>query len=265
MENNINNNESHFPEKPSSQAPFAVTSENFVSFINKKAEKISSAIYILTNLFEDQEPLKWHLRESGISLLNNGASFVDQSQVPQKEAMETLQSNITEILSKLQVAFFGGLLSEMNFRIFKRELESLSTIIRERLKTQYGGVYLLAEDFFKVEEQTLSLPSAPTNPQKNFYKGQNSIKDNVLNNSRKSSEERNSHKGQNSFESGKHNIRREMIMQYLQRVKEASVKDFAVLIKNCSEKTVQRELLQLVADGVLKKVGERRWSKYSLN
>jgi len=43
-----------------------------------------------------------------------------------------------------------------------------------------------------------------------------------------------------------------------------SVKDFTRVIKDCSEKTIQRELLDLVEKGIVKKEGERRWSRYSL-
>ena len=41
-------------------------------------------------------------------------------------------------------------------------------------------------------------------------------------------------------------------------------KDFSFFVKDCSEKTIQRQLLDLVKEGVLKKDGERRWSRYSL-
>jgi len=44
-----------------------------------------------------------------------------------------------------------------------------------------------------------------------------------------------------------------------------TIKDFTKNIKDCSEKTIQRELLAMVAKGVLKKEGERRWSKYFLS
>ena len=32
----------------------------------------------------------------------------------------------------------------------------------------------------------------------------------------------------------------------------------------CSEKTLQRELVSMIKDDVLKKTGEKRWSRYSL-
>ena len=60
------------------------------------------------------------------------------------------------------------------------------------------------------------------------------------------------------------NRRYEVIINLLKKTKEISVKDVSSIVSDCSEKTIQRELLSLVDKGVLKKEGERRWSKYSL-
>lgn len=58
--------------------------------------------------------------------------------------------------------------------------------------------------------------------------------------------------------------RRATILSLLQHQERISVRDVASVIKDCSEKTLQRELLGLVAQGVLIKEGERRWSMYRL-
>lgn len=58
--------------------------------------------------------------------------------------------------------------------------------------------------------------------------------------------------------------RRAIILSLLQRKDRVNVKDVAQVIKDVSEKTIQRELLALVAQGVLVKEGERRWSTYRL-
>ncbi|MEK6878241.1 MAG: hypothetical protein AABY22_01465 [Nanoarchaeota archaeon] len=50
----------------------------------------------------------------------------------------------------------------------------------------------------------------------------------------------------------------------IKRKKEIMIKDVVGLINDCSEKTIQRELLTLVDEGILKKEGERRWTRYSL-
>ncbi len=43
-----------------------------------------------------------------------------------------------------------------------------------------------------------------------------------------------------------------------------SIKDIAVHVEGCSEKTIQRELNAMVDEGVVRRVGEKRWSKYVL-
>lgn len=43
-----------------------------------------------------------------------------------------------------------------------------------------------------------------------------------------------------------------------------SIKDISMHVLGCSEKTIQRELNNLVDDGSVERVGEKRWSKYVL-
>jgi hypothetical protein len=59
--------------------------------------------------------------------------------------------------------------------------------------------------------------------------------------------------------------RKLQILSLLQKKDRITVKDVAEVITDCSEKTLQRELLHMVETGVLKKEGERRWSTYSLS
>ena len=62
----------------------------------------------------------------------------------------------------------------------------------------------------------------------------------------------------------KKNGRQETILSIIRRKKEVMIKDISPLISGYSEKTIQRELLSMVKDGILKKSGEKRWSRYSL-
>ena len=61
---------------------------------------------------------------------------------------------------------------------------------------------------------------------------------------------------------GLHSERMLQILEHLRRQKSASIKDIATVIKGCSEKTIQRELGILIEEGLVKRVGERRWSVY---
>lgn len=62
------------------------------------------------------------------------------------------------------------------------------------------------------------------------------------------------HKGQKE--------RMSLILEFIKKQKGASIKDITGVIKNCSEKTIQRELSALIRNGLIRKVGERRWSQY---
>ena len=55
--------------------------------------------------------------------------------------------------------------------------------------------------------------------------------------------------------------RRSEILKILSR-SPITIKDISNQILGCSEKTIQRELNSLLEDGVIDRVGEKRWSKY---
>ncbi len=52
------------------------------------------------------------------------------------------------------------------------------------------------------------------------------------------------------------------ILDFLKLNPSSSIKDIAGVVKNCSEKTIQRELAILIEQGLVQKVGERRWTVY---
>ena len=58
--------------------------------------------------------------------------------------------------------------------------------------------------------------------------------------------------------------RKQAIIKFIKDKKQVMVKDISFFIKDYSEKTIQRDLISLVKAGVLKKEGERRWSRYMI-
>lgn len=57
--------------------------------------------------------------------------------------------------------------------------------------------------------------------------------------------------------------RASLILEFVRKHKNVSIKDIARVIKGFSEKTIQRELTALIQQGLVEKRGERRWSVYS--
>jgi len=56
--------------------------------------------------------------------------------------------------------------------------------------------------------------------------------------------------------------RQQRIVDEIKRHGDVSVKDIAKVIRDCSEKTLQRDLIDLINQGKITKKGERRWSRY---
>ena len=54
-------------------------------------------------------------------------------------------------------------------------------------------------------------------------------------------------------------------MSVIKNKENVSIKDISTLIRDVSEKTIQRELISLIDAGVVLRHGERRWSTYSLS
>ena len=59
-------------------------------------------------------------------------------------------------------------------------------------------------------------------------------------------------------------MRKMTILNFIKGHNNTSIKDIVPNIVGCSEKTVQRELLELINEGKILKTGERRWSRYSI-
>ena len=57
--------------------------------------------------------------------------------------------------------------------------------------------------------------------------------------------------------------RRDAVLDLVRKREQASIKDISSVIRDVSEKTIQRELQALMDEGLIVRRGERRWSMYS--
>jgi hypothetical protein len=243
-------------------------------YIHKKSQKLITAIYLVTDFLKDNEPLKWKIRGQGLSLLSYNLSLVNAFTADKKLILDNISSVCLEIISMIEIGYVAGIISSMNFSILKKEFIDLINLIEEKENPKnLGSNYVLSESFLKVEQDLLKDVSE-TQTSNEISKGHNNKgQQNVLNKMSLKSpysnvlnqETRNS----NSVNTGSlrtdKNDRQIVIINTLKKMKEVTIKDLLSVISDCSEKTIQRELLALVAKGVLKKTGERRWSRYSLS
>lgn len=271
----------------------------FLKFIALKSEKLTQATYMVTSFISDSEPIKWRLREnvldllSDTSMLNPGevisGGLSDKTQISplfKLSVLESVLNSVEKITSLLQVAVAGNFVSEMNFSILAKEFINLKEVIKtavnkdsfERLISSESilssGSMLPSESSERNDSSLKNLPttfqhllnrqtgSKDTNLSLNQLKGQIENKGTSFGNLSDKIENRNV---LNKKSSKPKESRKDKILSFLQGKDWTSIKDISDAIDDCSTKTIQRELSDLVQKGVLKKKGDRRWSRYVLS
>lgn len=224
------------------------------NYFSERAKKLTTAIYLVTNLIPQTDPLRQATREMSIKLLSsvglsaNGLSFT--------QIATEVSSLCRKILEMLEIAYFSGYVSEMNFSVLKGEFDVFANEIIGYQSPQAS----LDQESLKVEflKKPLSLNSQTfSRPKGQNRHGQNTAqKQAVLQSPVQQVETK------KPIEVKKES-RRETILSIIKMKGAVGIKDISAVIVDCSEKTVQRELHALVSDGTLKKSGDRRWSVYS--
>ena len=205
-------------------------------FIYKKAERLAKAIHLIAPAFAESVSLRNRIDAIAIGL-------VDAAILPSGAARMALSRELLALSSVLSMARTGGILSAMNAELIARE------------------AHILLQEVAEYEEPRLFLDDAPTLSK--IVKLQN------LN--QKEPKQISSVRG-GSVSGGKGHVkdtksikdRREAVLSVIKNKGKASIKDISTIIRGVSEKTIQRELLALIATGMVLKRGERRWSTYSL-
>ncbi|MSR87722.1 MAG: hypothetical protein EXS69_00955 [Candidatus Zambryskibacteria bacterium] len=209
-----------------------------MSDIFTKTQRISSAMYFVTSFFDDREPLKWRLRTLALDLA--GDMVKDKFNISK------------EILSLFTIAKNTNLISEDNHSILVAELSKLGKEVENPLYQMFFHEVPSGERILPPQNMTGTIKD------KNVMREQGVVKHEVravaLNKPLK----------EFGVVSVKKNSRQGAIIGLLKRKREIMIKDIAPLVTGCSEKTIQRELLAMVADGILRKIGEKRWSRYCL-
>ncbi|MDD5720844.1 MAG: hypothetical protein PHT16_00125 [Candidatus Pacebacteria bacterium] len=262
-----------------------------------KTNKLVTALYMVTDIIDADEPLRNKLRTLGTEIISDINS-----------APSNIIGKISEIMSFLDIASAVNIISPMNCNILKKEFLELDQSIKESVgEVKNLNKQIDLSEFFQdssspfrggFEERFLKNSPHP-NPllvkeRGNLIpKGHTSIgvqrggtllkaiKD--MSNKMpapyeaegfRSGSDKTRFMSNNDFDKLK-NQRRDDILNIIKTIGgNATIKDIKDTAKNspnksnsllsCGEKTLQRELVSMVKDGVLNKTGEKRWSRYFL-
>lgn len=217
-------------------------------YFAKKTERIATAIHMVTSFLPDSEPIKQKLRENSIELIAHVYGGVRE----ETAHMDVLNSIVGETVSLLEVGKVSGLISAMNVEILRKECVGMCEDYKgQNNHASFALDTLLPQTFFGH-----SAPERKAEPE--VRKSPFSLSSRVF------EEKRAPIVQKQPISSDKNTLRKEQILGIIREKGEVNIKDVARVITDCSEKTLQRDLLALVSDGMVKKRGERRWSTYSL-
>lgn len=213
-------------------------------FCYLKAEKIAHVLAVLAERSEVKErDMAFKLGTSAAELPHTLAHFA----AGEVDAAVVV-ADIFSLLSKVRLATTGGFLEKENGSILLSEYQMLA----ERFSQSVHPSPFAALGDFAVPEVTLEeLPPSATLGAPKLHSGTSFGHSN-----------KGQSKGHIKETNKGHSERTQKILDFVRKNKQSSIKDIAAVVKNCSEKTIQRELALLIEEGLVKKVGERRWSVY---
>lgn len=246
MDKKDKNNQSEFNDPFKWKSLGFFSPEEYLLYIFKKTEKITAGLYLVSGLLKDDEPMKWELRDHGMELMSS--SFTASSNVPgdKNAVIQSLFTAALETISLLNVGRISGMISDMNHSLLVSEIDNIVAMLRDRLaENAENAGYVLSENFFKTPDL---FSSGFRSDNRHGYNKVPTPSDNKA----------------HTNTQVKKSQRQDMIVNVLKGQSNLTIKDFSKVIKDCSEKTIQRELIELLKNGVIKKEGERRWSRYSL-
>lgn len=220
-------------------------------YIYKKAERLAKAIHLVAPAFRNSPALRDRMDHVAVGL-------VDAAILPPTSARDALSRELLALSSVLSIGRTGGLLSSMNAELIAREAQMLLQEV-----AAYEEPRLFLDDAPSLAELAKELAAERHAPSARPLRP--APQSNVSRPAPAGTARRAAPKGQDKGHvSDKTNDRREAILSILRSKGPSYIKDVSTVIRDVSEKTIQRELQALAEEGTVIRSGERRWTTYAI-
>lgn len=216
-----------------------VQDESYYKYIFKKTEKIVSVVFYITQTVEINSRSETYVEDILKAGRNVHDAILRSLEVRAHVAEEVIREAAHALIaleSKIRVSQAAGIIAPEVTRVLSNEIDA---VLRGMNK------YLQNTGAFDDMEYTVALAPEPKK-------------------SRPPSVSRSAPAPKSVSQSSSALDRRERIKTVLEAKGEATIKDICEVITDVSSKTIQRELNAMIEDNLVKRQGERRWSKYSV-
>jgi hypothetical protein len=274
--------------------------ENSIShfaYVSDRARRITEALYRVTDLFSDEEPVKWLLRNDAVKIFSRLSALGDNSLSVRVKDIENASQVISRMLHSLELASSGAFISHINFEVLKREYAALKEFLGANTEVllpqpqvdlkdalpmpQITSPYqplpiaecnIASEESVKVLNKNVHEKATPqlevfdedgTNPGKSAPLAVKKITmEAAVAAVREPKKITNI--GIMEQDNEARLARQKKIMDFVKNNGWVGVGDVSVVFaKSISEKTIQRELMAMADAGILRKAGDKRWRRYA--
>ncbi|NCN52810.1 hypothetical protein GW943_03325 [Candidatus Parcubacteria bacterium] len=217
-----------------------ISDEQYFKSIFKKTEKIVCAVSYIVHKSDEQVRESVQARDLDMWALET-LSATGEMLLLSREAFGSvahqLASKMVLLESKLRVFYTIGGMQVEHLNVFVAEID---TVLRSLRDFDMNNTEESMTSLFREETSSKARHTAPA--QRRVSEGRAKVA---------------------KTDSAQNGDRRDRIKAVLIAEQKASIKDITDTIKDCSEKTIQRELTTMIKDGLVLREGERRWSTYS--
>jgi len=227
--------------------------KDIYGYVTDRIQKLTAALYRVTDLLSDKEPIKWTLRDKALNLYDDLVSV--KSTKDKDSLLDNSLKNFAQIIKSLELVSAGVCVSNLNFEILKREYLFLKNFVEgKKTDITYDSKMLLElSSLGKILPSTSDIEGRkqrilPEKSQVNqAYSG----------------------KSPSYIETSAPEIspqsRKGKVLDFLKNGPAKSVNEIAVIFNGeTSEKSIQRDLLDLVKMGKISAIGDKRWRKYEV-
>ncbi len=222
----------------------------------RRAERIVTAIYLLTNHIPVSEPARLMTRTAATKLLPELLGLRDEMRAAHSQGLIQVQSTVRELISLLRILTASGFISVQNTGTMVEALDELASFLISSQRSPLSESVVLSRDEFIDARANYT----PVHSQVRIVKDTRvaAVKDSMsLTDASETNRDTASVASQMS-------VRTQSIMDILKSGGALGIKDICANLPEYSEKMIQRELLSLVSRGQVRKTGLKRWSRYSI-
>ncbi len=234
---------------------------HYYNQVFKRAERIASVVFYVLSYIPSTERSKLHhqlLSDRAMRLHEAAITSLNLHEYEAKDNLHDLMQALVALESTLHIAGAARVVTSEVDRVITEEIDVLQRILRNHYLTEQNTV--AESEQLPSTGPSRSAPSVPapaSTPAKRPARSASSS-------TSRPAAPRGDMSSQAGAVYGSGPARIDRIKTVLEAKGEASIKDIADVITDCSEKTIQRDLNSLIEAGEVIRHGERRWSRYTI-